>query len=476
MSDTNQVVRWTLEMTCALRSPESSSDPAKSLAEVAKAMAVGAPAPDDEGKFGVFGDVYVSSCRYMSIPEDPPQGICQERPSLLRRVLRLERKRADLRKHLDVAHGGFLISRQFAHVGGLDGLRLLCADCPANTLSPNPGGCAGFIFQEPEDPELEAELKEIIARLGLDDRLAEFFIRTTPIWYGLWARSPLTEGAMDLLDQVLRRVARERAERGFSNSWEAANVARLKAFVRATRLSRIHGLALRVSMAPPGHADFGDCVIHAHCPRCKAFAKGVPRWQPKYPPTPCQCHVCGMTFDAAGTVSRSESKYEDDSLRELLGPEGFYGFQRSYLAARGFGSKEIAQVIARIEEEQREDEARAERSLRLREKQEKFIGRVLYAGLHPIRLNNADPADVDWFRADELREVIRRGKRCKAKFQVLAHHSVREELRLKEWAMTRGVEKLLREWEVRGCNEWFSMILSIPDDQLAELGDEPARF
>jgi hypothetical protein len=472
MGDMLQIVRWALETTCALRSAEWSTDPGRSVGEVAMAKAVGAPPNELEEHFGVFGDVYVSSCRYLSIPEESPAQVPEERSSLLRRVFRLGKRETDRRTHLDVAYGGFLISQQLGHVGGLDGLKAMCSDCPANALAPHTAGCAGALFHNPEDPQLQADLEDAIGRLGLHERHGECFIKTDPIWYGLWARSPLTDGASELLDQVLTRVTRRLAERDMSEPWRTANVSRMKAFVRATRLSRTHGLRLHVSMSPPGHADFGDATIHAHCPRCKAFAKGVPRWMPKYPSTPCRCHVCGMDFDAAETVSSSKSEDVDDSLRTLLGDEKYYEFLRSYLAARHFEPTVAARVIARMEEERKEGIVRAEEERRRSEKQDRFIARVLYAGLHPTKLDGADPADAQWFRADELREVIRRGKQCKAKFQVLRHHSVREALRMKEWAMTRGIEKLLRQWEAMGCNEWFSTIVSIPDEALAGWADD----
>ena len=83
MGDMLQIVRWALETTCALRSAEWSTDPGRSLGEVAMAKAVGAPPNELEEHFGVFGDVYVSSCRYLSIPEESHAQVPEEPSSLL---------------------------------------------------------------------------------------------------------------------------------------------------------------------------------------------------------------------------------------------------------------------------------------------------------------------------------------------------------------------------------------------------------
>ena len=116
MADTQQVVLWCLDYGCALRTGAGESEPGKALTQTARARSVSRDRSDKKNAAGIFGDVYVSG--YIAWRGGP-------------------------HRRKPYPSDGFVISREFAQIGGVEGLQALCAACPANTMPDHSAGCIG---------------------------------------------------------------------------------------------------------------------------------------------------------------------------------------------------------------------------------------------------------------------------------------------------------------------------------------------
>ncbi len=197
---------------------------------------------------------------------------------------------------------GGRISEIAAPVGSLDEARRICAQCPANALaiSGQLAGCCGGLRVKPEDREVDRQIASGISAQGLAMAVAESFLKTTPRWYGLWARSPLDGSQTDLLRRIVPDLGSEKDD--------------VFQFRTACELAIRHGLRLHASMAPPGHTDFGDYTVFPHCPRCMK-ATGEQWCKASIEATTCK--ACGQIFIPADTASQSPDPYEPD-LTETL--------------------------------------------------------------------------------------------------------------------------------------------------------------
>jgi hypothetical protein len=270
MSDTRQIVRWSLGQRCRLReTDEQYADPSAAIDAVARASCYAAYLDRHGDAFGVYGDVVVTSYTHAHDPAADDLG-----PAF--------------------PAGGFVISETFKHLGGAAGLTAMCAACPANTWAPRPAGCAGTLDQTPDDPELDEQLERIFSRLGFEAEADDVLLRTQPRWYGLWTRSPLPRRALRLLRHVFLAMREEDdAPPEQPGAYRRADhLPELDRFIRATELAEANGLPLHVSLAPPGHVDLGWYTVFPHCPLCKAEAN-LPRWRRKQPTTLYRCQVCG---------------------------------------------------------------------------------------------------------------------------------------------------------------------------------------
>jgi hypothetical protein len=236
MSDTMQVVQWALEYTCPLRSGGASKDPAGTLREIARAHEIGRSGAHPGVGFGVMGDVYVSGYTMQPVPKSVwgsgATGVPSDKDDSVLDFLH-EMHEAEGSTVIHFPCSGFIISEAFAGVGGIDGLLSLCGKCPANAGAPHPAGCAGMMYLHPHDEELQVQLAAAVDRLGLRDRVDEFFVRTNPIWFGLWVRSPLGAGACEVLDLLVGELSKRKLE-----WWGAESLDDLRTFQRATRISR----------------------------------------------------------------------------------------------------------------------------------------------------------------------------------------------------------------------------------------------
>src|SRR5262245_24931003 len=147
MGDTYQVVSWSLEQRCKLR-PRAGLDEA-TYASLVAAREYSAWLRERPRGLGVFGDIYVSSYT----PCRRPGGRNRNTDPIPR-----------------YPENGFLISEQFGECGGPEALLAMCGSCPANIFQHEPAGCFGWLRQEPDSPETEAQLRGIVSRLGVEDQ------------------------------------------------------------------------------------------------------------------------------------------------------------------------------------------------------------------------------------------------------------------------------------------------------------------
>src|SRR5215831_14011467 len=169
----------------------------------------------------------------------------------------------------------------------------MCGSCPANTVPADLAGCCGTLYQWPNSERTEAQIRNIIERLGIVEEVSTAFSATTPIWYGLWAVSPVPRPALPLLKTIISEMrAEDRRAMEASKKLDEEQLRDFALFVRAVELAEKHLLPLHVSLSPLGHTDFGFYTVFPHCPFCKA-ATHTPHWQRKYPAALYTCHVCG---------------------------------------------------------------------------------------------------------------------------------------------------------------------------------------
>ena len=210
-----------------------------------------------EHGFGVFGDVYVSSTTSSRLPGAKP-----ERPKF----------------GPPYPVSGFLVSEEFKQFGGPEQLFSMCHVCPANVHAHEIASCAGDIFQWPESPDTEVQLQSIISRLGLERDFQECFPATRPLWYGLWAVSPVPIKALPLLRTLLSEIlAEDKREMTALGKVDHDQLGQFSTLIAAIDRSEANGVPLHVELLPLGHTDFGIYTIFPHCPLCKATAR-VGRW------------------------------------------------------------------------------------------------------------------------------------------------------------------------------------------------------
>jgi hypothetical protein len=366
---------------------------------------------------------------------------------------------------------GFVISQRFATVGGLGGLKSMCGACRANTARPHPAGCAGTMYLPPDSGDLQSALCMAIKRLHLERDFGEVFPATNPLWYGLWVRSPLSGKTSEILGAVVADLAaQDSIGEPSRNALHTERICSdLRAFVLATEISQRENLPLHVSMIPPGHVDLGFYTIFAHCPNCKAEAN-LKRWQRRYPRELYTCRVCGRQYLPAATASREKmGGFDRDSLRQLLGGARFTDFAKLYLMARGYTAANAIAVITAAEAFEADREKKAAELRIAHERKDRFTQAVLYAGLHPTRLENCDEyGQSKFFQADEFAELLRRCRKYLVNIGFMFHESTNDALCVS--AMHCGEQALLvfEQWRAKGCDEWFGASLEVPDSVVSE--------
>ena len=255
MADTLQCVAWCIECACPFRQGAAVSDVHAAHGSVQPLHVINVAAANND----IYGDYCVTDV----------SGYQGGRSPII----------------------GARVSEAAAPVGSLEEARRVCGQCPANASarSGEMAGCCGRLFQRPDDAGLERQISRAIAAHGLAARAADAFLKTTPQWYGFWARSPLSVVQIGLLREIVPTLS--------------CSEGQVPYFRRACEIATSHGFRIHVALAPPGHTDFGYYTVFAHCPRCMRLAgKG---WD-KASPDPTTCDACGHVFVPADTASESK--------------------------------------------------------------------------------------------------------------------------------------------------------------------------
>jgi len=300
-------------------------------------------------------------------------------------------------------------------------------------------------------------------RLNLEEDYQRFFLKADPLWYGLWARSPLVPRALQILRAIFSEVRIEDQSALRAGPSTDAHLKRLEDLIRATVRAEECNLKLEVSLGPPGHTDFGLYTVFPHCPVCKADA-GLSRWQHIYPTEPHTCEVCGNTFSPAATASSQPMNFHDgDDLRELLGQTEFEDFAKKYLMSHGADENNAIEMVALAEEENRQRMEKVTEQHRKRQLQRSYIEEILYQGIEQSLVDDA----VEWpavrFRADAFAEVLRRCKNSGVQILSMTHEAPeygesKFEIRI---ADPNGV---FQKWRAEGCDGLFSATFRVPEE------------
>ena len=450
MSDTIQVVSWTLGQTCALRSGNAYDVPQRALAAVSTAQQVARYLNGPSDGFGIWGDVCVTGCTmtgFRGFTDLFPDG-----------------------NVFDAFTGrypasGFLISETLGHLGGIDGLRAMCGTCPANTSRRGrPAQCAGSLYQGPRS--VQAELESIIVRLDLADAVAEHFLETTPIWYGLWTKSPLSMAAMRVLRRIARAMLDDNAVAARASTSLSSDAADLRAFARATELVEANGLPLFVHMATPGHVDLGFHTTFPHCPMCKAEAN-LKRWQRKYPVELRACDVCGTVYSPAATASSERMSDErEPDLRQILGQPRFVAFAKEYLVSQGMAAAAAEQMVVEQEakeERRRKDLAAVHRKHRLADE---YLHAHVFVGLSPVYDAEHTSKSLPRFTAADYAEVLRRCQKLGVRVISIWHMSEDGDLDRHRVCGADAPEQIFHDWQTEGCRGLFFGTFEVPAEQL----------
>lgn len=308
MADTRQVVSWSLERTCVFRHGDNWFHPRTAFHQLADLRTVANAQSDSRVIDGICVTGWTKGQDYSGA-------------------------------HHDVPSSGFKIEQRLSGYGGLSAALATCRKCEANAdneLGIKVAGCYGWLKIWPDSQELDEQLWKIIEAKNLDERLQATFPVTTPLWYGFWMKSPLQRLQATFLYDLLDPAC----DHGDPKDRDVVH------FLNALKVAISWELSIHVSLAPPGHTDFGWYTMFPHCPRCKAEAR-VGRWKERYPSDPYVCQVCGHTFNPNEHHSSEQDSidWSADSLEKQLGDAGYEAFKKRFLIARGCTAQQADEVI-----------------------------------------------------------------------------------------------------------------------------------
>lgn len=454
MADTHQIVIWALEQTCPLRKDAAIKSPDKACHAVSRARAYSESLRNKRERFGIFGDVCVSGHGYAILDEKHP---------------------------LPYPRRGFVISKEFESVGGPSGLFSMCAPCQSNTTRNEIAGCCGTLQQWPDSSETEAQIRGILARLGLERELDAAFPKTNPIWYGLWAVSPVPTRSLSILRTIISEMRTEDArEMEINHKTNDKHLRDFALFAKAIELAERHNIPLHVELMPLGHTDDGVYTLFPHCPFCKAAAR-IKRWQMKYPAALYTCHVCGREYSPAETAASERMTEPQNELMDLLGPVGYLDFARQYLVAHGQTPERADEIVREMEvrDARRQEELREmqKRVRKVRALTDALLAKYVFAGLEtvppPVSIWSDDVEAEDkskecWFRGQEFAEVLRRCDTLGIAVISMQHDS--PDGKTDRWQfLTRGTRRIesplevLDQWRKEGCDGKFHASFNVLD-------------
>jgi hypothetical protein len=156
--------------------------------------------------------------------------------------------------------------------GASDLQDVACLNCPANSLASTLVNCIGIVARL---QSCDAFTEAIEARVDAIPDALLLIPRTTPAWYGLWARSPIFGHRLRVTSQLVSSALLQVPE----------PTRPLRELARAMQSALTLNVPLHVRIQPPGIVAKRRWHIPAHCGFC-----GGAR-QPKLP----TCRICGST-------------------------------------------------------------------------------------------------------------------------------------------------------------------------------------
>jgi hypothetical protein len=312
MGDTQQVVSWMLERRCLLR-PHSEDSMEVAWEQTADARSYRDFLEDPRPKYGMYGNLHITGYTSATVPNHLSKKRTANYPSSTDDLTDL-----------------------FERLGGREQLTVLCESCPANSLAPLPAGCTGSFYLDPRQREWEIALREAAHRHKIAKALTQHFLPTTPLWYSLWATSPLPQAGLPYLRILLEEAADTEED--------------LLPFLSALERAERHDLKLHVRMAPPGHTDLGYRTIFPHC---KAGYESAEFWDYSQLAQEHCCHCCGMIYIPETTdSSQRQSGHSGPGIRVELGKDRFEALANAYIQAQGFTEDEAQKIVAATEEDE----------------------------------------------------------------------------------------------------------------------------
>jgi hypothetical protein len=294
-------IYWALAHPCPLRAPEdwhggqieAAAEYSKGLRRTLKLVSV-------------FEDVHVGSWMYLK-EEEAEEVRCWMYPA-----------------------SGDVLDQEYAAIGGLIGLKVLCNTCPACT-TPELAGCVGhFIGKEPFD------FSRLVDSLGVRSELNQCFPVTDPLWYGLWMEPVLpASGIKPLKELFTLLVARSQPFYDYEG------------FLAALTVAEEHGMALHVMRTPSGYLGGPT----PYCSRCTAplGVHGVEI-----------CRVCGKENPTEGQRVPPEWDFPEladkGSLREQLGEARFAHIVRLSLISQGAEETALDSLVEAVLRQEQERE------------------------------------------------------------------------------------------------------------------------
>lgn len=311
MSDTRQIVRWSLERPCRFRSGLDWFLPDETCKQLGDLRTISNAASENR----------------------IVDGICVTSWTL---------QKDNSGKSHNIPHSGFRIEERIGKFGNLNVLKEVCGSCEANVncqVTMNVAGCFGYMDVWPDSEELNEQLWHIIREKNLEERLRQAFQVTSPLWYGFWIKSPLRRMESELLQLLLADAC----------DFDDPRDKDIVHFLNALKAAIHWELPLHVALAPLGHADLGWYTVFPYCPKCKANAK-VGRWKENYSDEEYECTVCGHVFCPNDHHSSKEDNFDGDmvSLKDQLGQQSYWEFVTHSLLFNGC-TKELANEVIDIE-------------------------------------------------------------------------------------------------------------------------------
>lgn len=436
MSDTAELVEWSLAQKCPLRKAHYPQVNSRLALQLYQVQWVG------KSRHKLFDGVYVSG---YSIENTGKDGQWVSYPS-----------------------SGFIPDDAFAEFGGLAGVEQTCGSCPANIHTSGLAGCFGSIYQPPDHELVQTQLRRIVSQLGLEAEVAREFKPVEPLWRGLWSESPLTPPRLHMIRMIVAEMLMEDRD---DPSVKPEQLVEFQNLLDAIDLAKTHGFALHTKLLPPGHTDCGIYTIYPHCPHCKTLARVKKLFLPRYDDVDQTCRVCGTVFSPHHTASAHRDKWDDGNLRESLGPIRFEKLARDYLMSQGETAGSAVDIVKRVESEER---ARlAERLLEhdRQRRETEYLRKHVFHGL--ILLSNPydgcdepeeEPHVSEWLSGDELLIALHRAHEQGLKVNTLMHRSDVDTTRDRyQFKLASEPTTILAQWRAEGCHEKFRAFFSVPE-------------